>query len=72
MKKLLLIVGIISFIVCGLSLLLSAFQCFGYYHVLHGTPALYIRLHQRMITFFVIGIVLAVIGIASLIIRTKL
>jgi len=72
MKKLLLIVGIISLIACALSLLFSAIYWFGYYHVLDGTAELYIRLHSRMIIFFVIGIVLAVIGTASLIIRPKI
>ena len=72
MKKLLLIVGIMSMIVCVLSLLFAALSLFGYYHVLDGTAELYIRLHQRMIIFFVIGIVLAVIGIVCLIIRSKI
>jgi len=70
MKRLLLIVGIISFVACALSVLFSALSWFGYYHVLDGTAELYIRLYQRMILFFVIGIVLSVIGIASLIIRS--
>ena len=72
MKRLLLIVGIISLIVCVLSLLFSALNWFGYYHELDGASELYIRLHQRMIRFFVIGIAFVVIGIASLIIRSKL
>ena len=72
MKKLLLIVGIMSIIVCVLSLLFAALNLFGYYHVLDGTAELYIRLHRRMIIFFVIGIVFAVIGIVCFIIRTKI
>lgn len=72
MKRLLFIVGIISLIVCALSLLFSALNCFGYYHVLDGSAELYIRLHRRMLLFFVIGIVLAVIGTASFIIRSKM
>ena len=72
MKKVLLIVGIINMIVCVLSLLFAALNLFGYYHVLDGTAELYIRLHRRMIIFFVIGIVFAVIGIVSFIIRTKI
>ncbi|MBR6800973.1 MAG: hypothetical protein IKM61_04405 [Eubacteriaceae bacterium] len=71
MKKLLLIVGIISLILCALSLLLSAFFWHGYYHVLDGSADLYIGLRHRMIIFFVIGIIFAVIGIGSLIIRSK-
>jgi len=72
MKKLLLIVGVICLIACVLSLLFAAFSWFGYYHVLDGSAELYISLHQRMIIFFVIGIVLAAIGTASLIIRSKI
>ncbi len=72
MKKLLLIVGIISLIACALSLLFSAFSWYGYYHVLDGSAELYVRLHQRMLISFIVGIVLVVIGIASLIIRSKI
>ena len=71
MKKLLLIVGIISLIACTLSLLFSAINWFGYYHVMDGPADLYIRLHQRMIICFVIGIILAVIGIMCMFIRFK-
>ena len=72
MKRLLLIVGMISLIACTLSLLFSALNWFGYYHVHDGTAELLNRLNQRMMIFFVIGIVLAVIGIASLIVRSKI
>jgi len=72
MKNLLLIFGIMSMIVCVLSLLFAALNLFGYYHVLDGTAELYIRLHQRMIIFLVIGIVLALIGIVCFIIRSKI
>lgn len=72
MKKLLLIVGIISIIVCILSLLFAALSWFGYYHLLDGSAELYTRLHRRMIVFSVIGIVLAVIGTICLIIRFKM
>ena len=72
MKRLLLIIGIISLTACVLSLLFSGLSWFGYYHVLDGSADLYISLHQRMIIFFVIGIVLAAIGTASLIIRSKI
>ena len=72
MKKLLLIIGIISIIISVLSLLFASFNFYGYYHVLDGTADLYIRLHRRMITFFVIGIALMVIGIVCLIIFSKM
>ena len=71
MKKMLLIVGIISLIACALSLLGSAINWFGYYHVMDGSADLYNRLHQRMIIYFVIGIVLAVVGIICMVIRFK-
>ena len=72
MKKLLFIVGFIGLITGVLSLLLSAFFRHGYYNVLDGSGDLYASLHQRMIVCFVIGIILAAVGIASMVIRAKL
>ena len=72
MKKILLISGMISLIAGALSFLLSAFFRHGYYNVLDGSAELYARLSQRMMIFFVIGIILAVVGIASMVIRAKL
>ena len=72
MKKLLLIAGVVIIIAGVIALLFSALQRFGYYHLLDGEADLYIRLHWRMIISFVIGIVLAVIGIVCLIIRSKI
>ena len=72
MKKMLLIVGIILIIACLLSLLYAALNLFGYYHVLDGSGELYSRLHQRMIIFGLIGIVLAVLGTLCFIFRSKL
>ena len=72
MKKMLLIVGIILIIACVLSLLYAALNLFGYYHVLDGSGELYSRLHQRMIIFGLIGIVLAVLGTLCFIFRSKL
>lgn len=57
MKRLLLILCIITLIIGVLSLLFSALNLFGYYNVLDGTPELYSHLHLRMIGFLVIGIV---------------
>lgn len=67
-----LIVGIISVIVSVLSLLYSALNRHGYYNLLDGEGDIYTRLHRRMIVFFVIGIVLAVIGIVCVIIYSVL
>ena len=68
----LLIVGIILIIACVLSLLYAALNQFGYYHVLDGSGELYSMLHQRMIIFGLIGIVLAVLGTLCFIFRSKL
>ena len=72
MKKLLFIVGFIGLITGVLSLLLSAFFRHGYYNVLDGSGDLYASLHQRMIVFFVVGVILVAVGIASMVIRAKL
>lgn len=71
MKKLLLIVGVISIIACVLSLLFAALNLYGYYHVLDGDSDLFIRMEQRMVVSFVIGIVLALVSAVCLFIRSK-
>lgn len=71
MKKILLIVSVISLIAGSLSLLISAYSRFGYYNVMDGSADLYANLYQRMIVFFIIGIILAVVGIFCLFIRSK-
>ena len=71
MKKRLLIVGIILIVASVVSLLFAALQLFGYYHVLDGSAALYARLHQRAITFFIIGGALLFGAVACLILRAK-
>ena len=72
MKKLLLIIGIVILVVCVLFLLFAALNLFGYYHVLDGSPALYDRLHRRMIVFSASGVALAVIGAVCLIVRSRI
>ena len=72
MRKFLLIIGIVSIFVCILFLLFAALSLFGYNSVLDGSSELYSKLHHRMIVFSVSGAVLAVIGIACLIIRSKI
>ncbi len=72
MKKLLLVVGIVSIIACILFLLFAVLSLLGYYNVLDGSAELYNRLHQRMTTSFAVGIVLAVIGTVCFIIRSKI
>ena len=72
MKKLLLFMGIVIIIVGTIALLFSALQRHGYYHLLDGDADMYIGLRRKMIIFFVIGIVLEVIGTACIIIRARL
>jgi len=69
LKKLLLISGILIIIIGVISLLFSALQGYGYYHLLDGDADMYIGLHRRMIQFGLIGIILVVIGAACMIIR---
>ena len=70
--KELLIIGIISIIACVLSLLYAVLNRHGYYHLHDGEGDMYTRLHRRMIVSFLVGIVLAVIGVACIIIWTKI
>ena len=72
MKKILLIVGIVSVIICILSLSFAILNRFGYYHILDGTADLFIGLHRKMIIFFLIGIAFALAGIVSFIIHFKM
>ncbi|MBO4327323.1 MAG: hypothetical protein J5950_08625 [Clostridia bacterium] len=69
MKKLLLIFGIIIIVAGVVSMLFAALNRFAYYHTLDGSADLYQRLQRRMTVSLVIGIALAVIGTALLIIR---
>lgn len=71
MKKWLLVVGIILIFACVASLLAAALQLFGYYHVLDGSAALYARLQQRAIVFFIVSGVLLIGGIVCLILHAK-
>ena len=72
MKKLLLIVGIISIVVCVLLLLFAVLNMHAYYNLVDGTAGHYNRLHQRMIISFVIGSILAVIGTGCIIVHSKI
>lgn len=72
MKKLLLIIGIVAIIFCVLFLLFALLNMHSYYNLFDGTAEHYSRLHQRMNISFIVGAVLAVIGIACIIIRSKI
>ncbi len=54
-----------------LSLAFAALNLFGYHRVLDGSPALYHRLYQRMILFFVLGAVLTASGTVCVILYFK-
>ena len=72
LKKLLLIAGIIIIVACVICLAMAALNYFVYHRVLDGSPELYDRLHRRMIAFMVSGLILAIPGAASFIIRSVL
>ena len=72
MKKILLIVGVISIIVCVLFLLFALLNMHTYYNLFDGTAEHYNKLHYRMNISFIIGTVLAVIGTVCIIIRSKI
>lgn len=67
MKKILLIVGIISIVLCVLFVLSALFNMFGYHNLYDGTQAHYNRLHQRVIYSWIIGGIFAVIGAVCII-----
>ena len=70
-KKLLLVLGIVIIVVSILALLFALLNLLGYYRVLDGSAELYGRLHRNMIVFLIVGIVLAAIGAACFVIRSK-
>ncbi|MBQ8842266.1 MAG: hypothetical protein IJZ65_06520 [Ruminiclostridium sp.] len=72
MKEVLFVVGIVLIILCVLSLLFAGLNWFGYYNLLDGSSEQYARLRSRMIIFLITGIILAVIGIASLIAQSEI
>ena len=70
MEKALLIIGVTSISAGILSLLYAALNRYGLYHVLDGSPDLYISLERRMKISLLSGIVLAVIGTMCVIVRS--
>ena len=71
MKKTLLVIGIIAIVLAFLSLAYSGLNLFLYYKTLDGSSGLYSRFHNGSIVFLIIGIILAVTGVACLIVRKK-
>ena len=72
MKEVLFIIGIVSIILCALSLLFAGLSWFGYYNLLDGTTEQYAILRRRKIIFLITGIVLALTGIVSLIFQANM
>lgn len=72
MRNLLLIVGIVLLAACVLSLAFSLLNLLGYYRVMDGSESLYHRLRERMTVSFAVGIVLAALGAACLIVRARI
>lgn len=72
MKNVLLIVGILIIVACVLSLVFAFLNMQAYYNLRDGSAELYHKLHYRMIFYFIVGIVLAAIGAACIILRFKL
>ncbi len=72
MRKALLIIGIIVFVACGIALLMALLFNLGYYNVMDGSTELYHRLRSSVTVSLITGIVLALIGTACFIIRSKI
>ena len=72
MKTILSIVGIVSIVISVISLLFSVLSRYGYYHLLDGDGDKYIRLRRRMKVLFVIGIIMVAVGIACIIISSRI
>ncbi|MBR5947387.1 MAG: hypothetical protein IKZ82_01905 [Clostridia bacterium] len=72
MKKFLLIIGVALIAASILALLFAALNRYGYYHALDGSALHFVKLYRRMTVSFIVGLGLAVLGVACIIIRTKL
>lgn len=71
MKKVLLIVGIVLIVAGVLALLFAALNVYMYHNVMDGSAALFARLHQRAIVFFIVGGALTVLGILGVVLRAR-
>ena len=72
MKKTVFVIGIVIIAACVLALLYAGLNLFGYYRVLDGSAELYQRLHHRAVLSALIGAVLGIIGIACIVIRSRI
>ena len=64
--------NVLSVYISVIAGMLAVFNMMGYHNALDGSAAFYARLHHRMIVSFVVAAVLAALGAACLIIRSKL
>ena len=71
MRIFLLIAGITMIVACVLSVLFAALNTYAYHNMLDGSSEHYAALRRRAVVFFVTGAVLALVGAACLIIRTR-
>ena len=72
MRKILLTVGILCIIACVLFVLFALIYMHSYYNLFDGTAEHYKNLHNRMAISFIGAIILAAIGTALVIIRSKI
>ena len=72
MKKLLLVLGILTLIACAVFLLLAVLKLSAYHNLVDATPEHYESLRHSSIVHFIVAFVLAAVGAACLIIRAKI
>ena len=72
MRTPMLIIGIILIAAAVFSLLFAAFLRHAYFNTMDASPEHYARMRGRMTTFFITGLILAVLGAACLIVRIKI
>ena len=71
MKKLFLILGVLSFVACVLSLSFGLLNLHSYYTLMDGSAEHYKHLHDRAIVSFVVGALFAGAGTLCMILRAK-
>lgn len=71
MKKLFLILGIVSIVACVFVLAFAFLNLHSYHNLMDGSAEHYRRLLNRAIVSFVVGAVLAVAGTLCMIFRVK-
>ena len=72
MKKLMLIVGIVTIAAGVILIAFAALNLMGYYRVLDGSAELYAKLHQRATVCFAVGAALAAIGAVCIFMKHRI